>query len=172
MRVTSRSTSPGRAEPGKDLHAESVRGLDRGGVEVGDGLGKPFVPERHLLGRTVGQQLGDVVVWVGLEATEGGRQRFGGTEEPVADPFAQLARGHAGERHDEQPVERQTGRDVAGGKGGDGERLAGSGAGFEQGDAAWEATADVEGLRRRPRRRRHESTSCSCSSRPSQSRRA
>ncbi len=77
-----------RAEPGKDLHAEPVRGLDRGGVEVGDGLGKPFVTEGHLLSRTVGQQPGDVVVWVGLEATEGGRQRLGGTEEPVPDPFA------------------------------------------------------------------------------------
>ena len=83
MRVTSLFDVARRAEPGKDLHAEPVRGLDRGGVEVGDGLGKPVAAEGYLLGRTLGQEAGRRRRLVGLEATERCRQRLGGAEEPV-----------------------------------------------------------------------------------------
>ena len=88
-------------------------------------------------------------------------------DEALADPRSQLSGGHPPERHEQHALERRALGDVAGGEGGDRERLAGAGAGLEQGDARRQRAAHVERARCR-----HSPTRSSIASSSPHSRRA
>ena len=97
----------------------------------------------------------------GRRARERARQPLLGADEPLAHALAQLARGHARERHEQQLVERRALGDVARRERGDRVGLAGAGARLEHGDAA-----SAAGRRRRTRggvwRSAHRSVISSC----------
>ena len=166
------------AEPVEDLQAEPVRRLDRGGVEVGDRLAQPAAPQLLLGPRHVRQELHDVVTLGGLPPGQDIGQAVEGAHQPVPHPLAQLSRGHARERHDEETVDRQVVfRDVPGRQRGDREGLPGARARLQQRRSARQRTVDLERghllVPTAPRRqRRHWSRTLSRSNNPSQTRRA
>ncbi len=140
----------GDAEPGEHLVAEAVGGRDRGGVEVAQRGGEAITAALDLGRVGVGEEGEHLVGRVGrvdrLAGERRGQPALGG-QEALPDALAQLARGHPGERDEQQVVDRQTVGDVAGGERGDGERLAGAGTRLEHGRAGGQRAAHVEGLR-------------------------
>ena len=104
---------------------------------------EPVAADAYLVGRAGGQELHDLVVGGGL-AVEHARESLLGLQEPLADAFAQLARGQAREGHEEDLVQRDAGRHVPGRERGDRVRLAGPRARLEDGHPCGEWTADVE----------------------------
>ena len=124
--------------------AELVDGRDRGRVERRERGREPLVLRGPLGG--VGQQ---VVEQVALGAWRVGvGEGLLGLDELLAHPLAQLLAGGPGERHDQQLVERGHALgDVPGHEGRDRPRLAGAGAGLEQGGALrGQGRGDVEGV--------------------------
>ncbi len=159
-----------RPELGQYLLAEAVRGRDRGGVEVGDGVREPIAAKLDVR-RVPGRQQGHdrIAVRVG-RAGEDRRQRLLAPDQPLADAVPQLARGHPRERDQQQPVERRSLGHVARGQRGDRVGLAGPGARLEHRHARGQRAADVEvGIRRHGG---HRSSTASRASSPSHSRRA
>ena len=81
-------------------------------------------------------------------ASSGSRRRpsrpASAVDEPFADALAQLARGHARERDQQELIQRHAVGDVARGERGDGERLAGARTRLEHGHAGRQRPADVE----------------------------
>ena len=118
-----------------------------------------------VLGAAVAQQGGDGVVGRWRRRP---REDLLQADEALADAVAQLARGHAGEGHEQEVVEPRPLGDVARGEGGDRVRLARAGAGLEHGDPGRQRAAGVEGADLGGRA--HRSSRCSWASRRSQSR--
>ncbi len=148
----------GGPQPVEDLEAEPVRGLDGRRVEVGDRLAETVTAGLDLGPVPLGQQEHDLVVFVAARTVEHVDQAVERPHQAVAHALAELARRHAGEGDDEEPVDGQDALgDVARGQGGDGERLARPGAGLQQRHPKGELAADVEGLRIRvgPHQRHH-----------------
>ncbi len=159
----------GDPEAAEHLLAEPVGGGDRRGVEAGDRACQQLAPAPGVL---VGQQRDDRIV-----AGAGPRQHAGqpslDDHQPLADALAQLAGGDPGERHQQQPLQRDALGDVTRRQRGDRVRLAGAGACLEYGDAARERAADVELSRGdRDRRDAHRALRSSRASRPPHSRTA
>ena len=162
---------PCRAQPVEHLEAEPVRGLDRGGVEAGDGLAQAIPPGHHLVRRRRGQELHDLVVPVTAGPLEDVDQPVVRAHQTLAHLVAQLAGRHAGEGDHEEPVDGQDAlRHVPGRQGGDGEGLAGAGARLEQRHPGRQLATRVEGLGCAVRGEGHRSVSTSWSRRPAQSR--
>ena len=88
------------------------------------------------------------------------REPLLGVHEPLADAVAQLAGRHAGERHEQDLIQRRALGDVARGERGDRERLAGAGAGLEHGDAFGQRACEAERLRGLGAAHRSVSSSC------------
>ena len=149
-----------------------MRGLDGGGVEVCDGLAQAIAAGLDLGSLPLGQQQHDLVLFVAARTVEHVDQAVERSHQAVAHPLAQLARGHAREGDDEEPVDGEDSLgDVARGEGGNGERLASPRAGLQQRHPTRQISTHVEGLRSRMGRHRHRrpahcSTTCSWSSRP------
>ena len=175
-KVTSRSTSPAMPRPERTCRQKPCVVSIVAASKSAMALASRSRRRSHLVAGPVGQELHDSSSLVAaVDAGESVDRPVDGADEALADPLAQLARGHAGEGDDEQPVERQYALgDVAGREGGDGEGLARcrrspraasrrSGGGRRRRRAAGPALRSV---------RRHRSTTCSWASSPSQSRRA
>ena len=128
--------------------AELVGGGDGRGVEVGQRVGDPAVPERPFAGVAVEEQLDQVgLLDRGQRGVSG--QRALGLDQLGPDPFAELLAGRPAERHDQHLLERADALgDEAGDQRADGPGLAGAGAGLEQGGAGRQRVADVEGVGR------------------------
>jgi hypothetical protein len=167
----------GRAQPVEDLEAEAMGGLDRGSVEVRDGLGQAVAPSALLVVIHFRQQSDDLVVLGWFLMVQNRVQPVVRAHQPLTYPLPELAGGHARERDDEEPVDRllRFGY-VTGREGRDGERLAGAGAGLQQRHAARQRPGDLEGLGRnggpRELEDRHSLRTVSCASSPAQSSRA
>ena len=134
----------GDAEPAQHVLAEAVGGGDRRGVEVGERGGEAAPADARPRRRDVGEEAQHVVVRRRRHAGQDAGQPVLGADEPLAHPRPQLAGGHPAERHEQHVLERRALGDVAGGEGGDGERLAGAGARLEHRDAGRQRPADVE----------------------------
>lgn len=144
------------AEAEEHLLAEAVRRGDRRGVEVRDGDREPVAALLDGRARPGGQQRQQRVARAGRrrqrarrrERVDGGQrrvQRGARAREPLAHAVAQLARGEAGERDEQQLVQAGDALgDVARGERGDGVGLAGAGAGLQHRHALRQRAADVE----------------------------
>ncbi len=150
--------------------AEPVGSGDGGGVEVGQGGGEQLAPLSYLFGRPGGQQGHDVVVVGWGDAGHHPGQLVLSADQAPADTVTQFPCGHASEGDQQELLEGDSRRHVAGGQAGDGKGLARAGAGLEHRDPAGQWSADVE--RGGVVRRAHRSTSSSHCSSPFQSRRA
>ena len=136
----------GEAEPAEDVLAEPVGGGDGGGVVVGQSGGEAPAALVDLGRGAGGEEAEDVVVLRRGLAGRHPEEALLRADQPLPNPVAQLAGGHAGEGDDEQLVEGDAAGDVAGGEGGDGEGLARPGAGFEDGHSRGrQRPAHVEG---------------------------
>ena len=136
----------GGAEPGEHLLAELVGGRDGGRVERGERSHEPRCRSPTSLSSAVGE-MGEQLVRRG---PCGGRvgEPVAGRHQPFPDAVAQLLGGGASEGDDEQLVEPDDALgDVAGDEPGDRERLAGAGAGLEDGGAAGQLAEQVEAAR-------------------------
>ncbi len=173
----------GHAQAAEHVLAEPVGGGDGGGVEVGQGHGQVAPAGLDLFGRAGGQQGQDAVVGGRGHAGQGPGQPVLGGDQAPADAVTQLAGGHAGEGDEQEVLEPGALGHVAGGQAGDGEGLAGAGAGLEHRDPGGQGPAHVEGRhgagaevprpgRHGPAGGAHRSTNLSHSSNPSHSRRA
>ena len=136
------------AEREQHLLAEAVRRGDGRGVEDRECLLEQLAPYvGELRGRASASCAQDAVV-VG----DGGRvgQAVAGADQPLADPLPQLAGRLAAEADDEQLLHRDPVGDVARDQVGDGEGLAGAGAGLQHRGALGQRAEQVERLRRAP----------------------
>ena len=121
-------------------------GGDGGGVVVGQSGGEAPAALVDLGRGAGGEEAEDVVVRRRGLAGRHPEEALLRADQPLPNPVAQLAGGHAGEGDDEQLVEGDAAGDVAGGEGGDGEGLARPGAGFEDGHSRGrQRPAHVEG---------------------------
>ena len=158
------------AQAAQHVLAEPMGRGDGCRVEIGEGLGHEPAPPLQLGVRSVGQDPENGVVGRRADTGPGPGEAVLGRDQALPDPVTQLAGRHAGERHQQQFLERDARCHIAGGQGGDGEGLARARARLQHRHACRERPADVEAGHRREGA--HRWTRSSHESRLSQSRRA
>ena len=121
----------------------------------------------QLVAADAGQQGDDLVVGRRSGAGQAGAEAALRLDELLAHPRPQFSGRHPPERDQQHVLQRRALGDVAGGEGGDRERLARPGAGLEQRHARRQRAAHVE-----RRRGAHSPLRCSAASSPSHRRRA
>ena len=159
----------GDPEAREDLLAEAVRRSDRRGVEVGERLGEVVSPCSYVFCCARGEQRHDLV-GAGGDAGEHPTELVLDAHEPLAHTLTQLAGRHAGERDEQQLLQREAVRDIARRERGDRVGLARPGARLEHGHAGRQGAADVERLGVGVARRHDPNSSCASS--PAHMRRA
>ncbi len=130
--------------------AKRVGGVDGGGIESGQRGPEAVATGPHLVVGCGGEESDQRVVDRRHDAAvdPSGEAGFG-ADHALTNPVTEFAGGHAGEGDEQQFFERgDTLGDVAGGQGGDGERLARSGAGLEHGHPHRQRPQYIEGLHR------------------------